>query len=268
MSQTLNLFLKIVVLAGLGAMFYVKIVTNTLGFYINQRFAWLSYVAVLILLSLALTMIYRLVERRSAQRAASFDERHDDVPIELRRKNTSKHSHSHSHSHELTWLGIAIISLPMLVGLLVPARPLSSGAIASRGIGLTAPNRPGSVAQIQRSASGPKNIIDWLREFSRDADLSNVVGKEADVIGFVYRDPRSKSNEFWVSRFAISCCVADASAIGLLVQTDEAASLKNDSWVHVKGKFAMGEFAGEKVPIIIGEKVEPTQQPTQPYLYF
>jgi putative membrane protein len=243
--------LKTVVLGGLGLMFYSKISDGTLAFYINQRFAWLVFTAVLILAVLALTLVYRL---RNQGHGHAFVEIED--------------AHEHQHrQHRLAWVGIAILAIPMLLGLTVPARPLGASAVNSRGIGLTAPNRPGSQAQPQLATSGPKNILDWLREFSHDADPAAVKGQAVDVIGFVYRDPRNAANQFWVSRFAISCCVADASAVGLLVQSDATGSLKNDSWVHVTGKLDVGEFAGEKVPVIIPVKIEPTDQPENPYLY-
>ncbi|MGQ9814144.1 MAG: TIGR03943 family putative permease subunit, partial [Candidatus Roseilinea sp.] len=101
----------------------------------------------------------------------------------------------------------------------------------------------------------------------RQSDPAAFVGQEVDVIGFVYRDPRNASNQFWVSRFVVSCCVADASAIGLLVQADQASTLTLDSWVRVTGRLGLGEFAGERLPVIVPDTIEPTEQPEHPYLY-
>ncbi|NJM41676.1 MAG: TIGR03943 family protein [Anaerolineae bacterium] len=256
MSIKLENLLKAAVLAASGLMFYAKISSGTLAFYISQRFAWLSLVAVLLFVVLALTMAYRLVEgkRQKAEGGISIEQ----LPI----------ANSQSTSHARTTpLGLAILAIPALLGLLVPARPLSASAIESRGIGLSAPVRPGVTIQAVRPQNGPKSILDWLRDFSRTEDLAKFNGQQADVIGFVYRDPRSNENEFWVSRFAVSCCVADATALGLLVQTSEANTLKTDSWVRVTGKLQLGEFAGEKMPMLVAEKIEPAQQPNQPYLY-
>ena len=86
-------------------------------------------------------------------------------------------------------------------------------------------------------------------------------------IGFVYRDIRLEEGQFMVARFAISCCVADASAIGVIVQWPKAAALAQDSWVHVKGKFAIQTFDGQRTPILVADNVEPTNQPARPYLY-
>ena len=240
----LETILKAVILGGLGLMFYSKITDGTLSFYINQRFAWLSFVAVLILSALALTLVYRLIEARGRGEGEE-----------------------HEHTHGVSWGGVGIMAIPLLLGLLVPARPLGASAVNSRGIGLSAPQRAGSITQAQRAVTGPKNILDWLRDFAQNPDPAAFNGQAVDVIGFVYRDPRNAAEQIWVSRFAITCCVADASAVGLLVQTSQAASFTNDSWIHVTGKLMAGQFAGESVPVIIPDKIEPAQQPENPYLY-
>lgn len=259
MSPRVEYLLRAIVLAASGLMFYAKISDGTLAFYINQRFAWLSLVAVIIYFTLAMTMVYKASAYRRDRPLNELAE-FDVIPLQAR-------SSRRVSAHRASWLALGLLILPALFGFFTPARPLGASAIESRGIGLMAPDRTGTVTQAQRIATGPKNILDWLREFSRAADLSVFEGKEADVIGFVYKDPRAKPDEFWVSRFAVSCCVADATALGLLVQTAEADALETDSWVRVVGKFKVGDFAGERIPVIVAERVEPTAQPAQPYLY-
>ena len=247
MSKQIENILKGIILALSGLMFYAKISDGTLNFYINQRFAWLSFVAVLLFLALALTMLYRLIERRPVLA----------TPVAALT----------AHGNNISPISLAILVIPALLGLLVPARPLGASAISSKGIGLIAPDAP-QVTQVRRPVNGTRNILDWLREFQHESDpASTFKGQAVDVVGFVYRDGRSGENQFWVSRFAVSCCVADAAALGLLVQTDQAKSLKTDTWVRVTGKLSAAEFAGEKLPAIVPEKIEPVAQPDQPYLY-
>ena len=262
MNTRLDNLLKAGVFTASGLMLYAKISDGTLAFYINQRFAWLTLLGVILFFAMALTMVYRALQTRTTTALPAQIE--EGAELQLVRANMRQQQ---DHSHRASWLAVLLLSLPVVLGFFTPARPLGAGAIESRGIGLTAPERPGSVTQAERVATGPKNILDWLRDFSRDSDPAAFAGKEADVIGFVYRDPRSGENQFWVSRFTVSCCVADALAIGLLVQTDTAKSLQADSWVRVTGKFGVGDFAGEKIPVLVADKVEPTQQPSQPYLY-
>jgi uncharacterized repeat protein (TIGR03943 family) len=235
------------VLAALGAMFYAKISTGTLAFYINNRFAWLSFAAVLIFALLALTVAYRLFETPDKTgRPAMIDAAHGS----------------------LSWRGLILVAIPALLGILAPARPLGADAIGTRGIGLAAPSAPGAVTSLKRENTGPRNILDWLRDFSQDADpAAKFNGQTVDVIGFVYRDERVSARQFWVSRFAVSCCVADANALGLLVQSDKASGLKTDSWVRVTGKFSAGQFAGESLPVIDAIDIQPIAEPAQPYLY-
>lgn len=243
-NPAVQTFLKAVLLAGLALMLYSKFSSGALAFYINQRFAWLALVGVLILAALALTMAHRLIEQRAGMAQAIG-----------------------GHGHRLSWPAVILISIPILTGVLVPARPLGASAIASRGIGLSAPGAAGGNPVVAQRATGPKNILDWLREFSRQADPAAFAGQQVDVIGFVYRDSRNTNDQFWVSRFAVSCCVADATAIGLLVQSDQAGNLTNDRWVRVTGRLGVGEFAGERLPVILPDMIEPVEQPEHPYLY-
>jgi putative membrane protein len=87
------------------------------------------------------------------------------------------------------------------------------------------------------------------------------------VIGFVYRDPRFAENQFMVARFTITCCVADALAIGLVTEADDAADLPDDSWVRVEGTFAEGTLDGDAMPVLVAETVTPIEPPEHPYLY-
>jgi uncharacterized repeat protein (TIGR03943 family) len=256
--RRLETFLKAVVLAGLGAMLLLKITSGTLNFYINERFSWLTFVALALLGIFGLMLLLRLWENRAFLRFRACKGESEpagtEVPLVTRRER-------------LSWSGIAIIAIPMLLGLLVPARPLGASAVGTQGMGNTTSVRPGNTTTLQRAASGPKNILDWLHDFARNSDANAYAGQAVDVVGFVYKDPRDAADEFWVSRFAITCCVADASAVGLLVKTTDAGALKADSWVQVSGKFSVGEFAGQQMPVIIPDKLTPTSQPDNPYLY-
>lgn len=244
MNKRLETFVKAALLGGLSLMFYQKIASGALGFYINARFAWLSLVAVVLFAALALTLVYRLAQQRQSAGAYELA----------------------SPQMRLGWPVVALLAVPLALGLLIPARPLGAGAVTTRGVGLIAPNAAAGSA-LERPRTGPKNILDWLRDFSKAGDVRSLVGQPVDVVGFVYRDPRAARDQFWVSRFTVSCCVADASAIGLLVQADAGFDAKNDQWVRVVGKLGTGEFAGETIPVVLPEKIEPVDAPPQPYLY-
>ena len=257
MNETLSTMIKSAVLVGTGLMLYAKISAGTLTYYINPRFVWLPYVALLIVISLALAMVYQLINRPKLALATAHDHTHDHT-----------HDHDHDHTHNTSWLTIALLMIPVLFGLLAPTKPLGSGALGSRGLGQSAPAREAaSSLRLAAPAKGEKNIMDWLREFSRSSNLNSFVGQPVDVIGFVYKDPKAGAGRFWVARFTVSCCVADASAIGMLVLSDNTVKdLQNDQWVRVTGKITVGDFDGEQVPVIAANKIELTVTPDNPYL--
>jgi uncharacterized repeat protein (TIGR03943 family) len=240
--------LKALVLAASGLMLYQKVSSGTVAFYINRRFEWLVLAGALIYLALALTLLYRLVT--PAHKALT---RQDAEPAQ---------------SSLTSWSAVLILALPALIGAVAPARLLGASAIKSRGIRLqSAPASAGGVT-IERASTGPRTILDWLREFNTNGDPATRSGQQVDVIGFVYRDdPRFSDRQFVVSRFAVTCCVADASALGLIVETDELDAFKQDQWVRVVGRLSTGQFANETVPVIKAERIEAAEQPAEPYLY-
>jgi uncharacterized repeat protein (TIGR03943 family) len=157
--------------------------------------------------------------------------------------------------------------VPVVFGLLAPTKPLGASALGTRGISQEAPVREAGTIKLSTPSKTDKNILDWLRDFSRTKDLNTFNGQTADVIGFVYNDPKAGAGRFWVARFTVSCCVADANAIGMLVQTHTSPNdLQTDQWVRVVGKIAIVEFDGEQMPIIVASKIEPTVMPENPYL--
>ncbi|MBK8619249.1 MAG: hypothetical protein IPN96_19550 [Anaerolineales bacterium] len=87
------------------------------------------------------------------------------------------------------------------------------------------------------------------------------------MIGFVYFDESLGKNQFFVSRFVVSCCAAEwfCDCNGWRM----AASLhdKQDSWVLVKGTIKSITINGQTVPLILAESVQAVPAPEQPYLF-
>jgi len=241
----MNRLVKTLILFLLGAFLFVRVVDGTVLYYINQRFVLLTWLAAGGFVLVAAS--YYLVSGR--------------------------HRHAHDHEHgELTWVGALIVALPLLLGWLVPPRPLGAAAIGNREINLGSLGSLSSIAPPQAGetmglVAGEKNILDWLNDFQRSSNPADFAGQEAHLIGFVYRDGRFADNTFMVARFTVSCCVADAAPVGLIVQWPDAASLPADQWVDVTGHFSVGTFAGQQIPILVADAITLTEPPAQPYLY-
>lgn len=232
-------------LIGLALFLLSRLYNGTLYFYINRRFVWLTVLAAVGLLLIADSYRHRPAPSQP----------HGDA----------------GHHHTLSWGGLLLVILPIALGLLVPAKPLGAAAMETREVSLAslAPAAsPGSSTVLLTTDEGERTILDWVVAFSENPNPAAFAGEEAHVIGFVYRDERCNADIFMVSRFIVTCCVAHATPVGLIVRYPDATALVQDQWVEVRGHFEPGEFGGEQVPILVAETITPTGPPNQPYLYY
>lgn len=251
MSQRTYKTLQALILAALGIFLLQKIWSGTLYWYISNRFLLLTLGAAIALLVLAQTI---LPKRKPEE--ADGDHRRDEPD----------HDHRDGDAHPI-W-GLIVVALPVLLGMIVPAKPLGAAAIANKGINTSAPLVAASGQSVNLDlAPTSRSILDWIRAINYASDPSSLNGQPADVIGFVYQDSRLGNDQFLVGRFTISCCVADALAIGMVVKWPEATSLAANSWVRVRGPVDSMTLDGQRMPRILAESVESVPEPSQPYLY-
>jgi len=259
--------LKALLLLGMGLFLFTRLTNGSLYFYINQRFAGLTLLAVLGLLIVGFS--YQFGRQNQT----------DDDASEPAHANCDRHAHDdhahdhhldgHHHHHSLAWGGALLVALPILLGLFVPPRPLGASALQNREVSVGASNRssmPAAVRNAGEKSNLDRNILDWVYEF-QTAELEQFVDEEAEVVGFVFRDERFGEEEFLISRYVVSCCVADAAYVGLVVRWPDAPALETDQWVRVRGRFAMGQLEEEPLPVLVADEVTPTEMPNQPYLY-
>jgi len=223
------------ILLGMGGYLCLLLLTGNINHYINERFAWLAALAAL------LFAVLGLVALRSRLQAAA-----------------------HSEPIQTSWDSLLICSLPLLLGIFIPSRALGIEAI-NGGISLS-PVGVSSAASFTRDPLD-RNILDWLREFDRALSPAAFDGTAADVVGFVYREPSYPEDTFMLSRFTMSCCVADAFPVGMPVQVAGAGSYAAGEWLRVGGGLQARDFDGQRMPVLVADTVEPVPQPAQPYLY-
>lgn len=226
---------KSLILFGMGIYLAVLIFTGNLANYINLRFAWLAFVGTALLFLLGLVNFYACLNPRRA----------------------------HSH-HQISWDNLLVVAFPLLIALLIPSRSLGVEAV-SGGIGLS----PVGVERASALTRNPldRNILDWLRAFNRASTPASYNRQPVDVSGFIYREPSMGEDEFMVSRFTMSCCVADAYPIGMPVRSGEAGEFATGAWVRVRGEVLADLFQGEFAPMILADAIALIEEPAQPYLY-
>jgi putative membrane protein len=161
-----------------------------------------------------------------------------------------------------------------LVALLVPILAAATLAHASLG-SLAASNKLTSrgidPSALARLASRDARTVGFLQlnAAGRDAELSSELGLAAGrpvrLTGFVSSDP-GRAGPFELSRFYITCCVADAVPIGVHVSRDigRRPRLQKDDWLDVTGVLARGE----REWIVRALRIEHIDAPSNPYLSF
>lgn len=250
-----------------GLYFLDNMLSGRIYLYINERFGWLTWLGTITLLVLGAVNVVDLLKTRPEPEHAHAG--HDHAGHEHHHHDNHEHSdHDHSgHDHAPTWTKLAIVGVPLIIGLVIPAKPLGAAAVQNSGVSTGFSSGGATTTQLS-VASTERNVLDWVRAFNGTADVKTFDGQKADLIGFVYRDIRfDEKTHFMVARFAISCCVADASAIGVIVQTTDAAKWQQDGWVHVRGKFQAQMIEDRQTPVLIADSVEQVAQPDHPYLY-
>jgi putative membrane protein len=254
--DTLRAWIRATILAATGLYLLYLAAGGTVTRYIAERFVWLTWFAAVMFLLLAVLSVMVLV-RRSPESA--HDHEHHDHAHSL--------TDSRLSSHLRAWAGLGIVALPVLLGVLVPSNPLDSRAIEEQAVS-DLMSIQSSDSEVIQDDPMQRTVLDWLKVFSLSTDLNSFNGQQAEIVGFVYHDPQlDRANQFMVARFIVSCCVADAQPIGIVVEWSEAASLREDSWVRVNGIFEMRQLEGIDFPWLVAQTISLVDQPQNPYLY-
>jgi uncharacterized repeat protein (TIGR03943 family) len=168
---------------------------------------------------------------------------------------------------------VILISIPVITSSLFSTNVLGASIASKRSISYSENIVKKHAKKIKVKNNGSKFIkVDDLMYGHIISDVQDsvdhYVGKKISFNGFVYRDKQTTKNQVYVSRFAITCCVADAQVFGLMVEGDQVSAFKNDQWVKVTGtihKVKLGKFYK---PIIQLEKLEEIKPLKDPYVYF
>ncbi|HWC32405.1 MAG TPA: TIGR03943 family protein [Actinomycetota bacterium] len=155
--------------------------------------------------------------------------------------------------------GFAVVALPAVLVLALPPTSLSSFAASRRSASA------GFVSTTGDPSSGDITLVDvasadWSTEGQRA--LVRRAGEQVSFVGFVTERPGLPADEFYLTRFIVSCCVADALSVQVRVVEAPPGRFQQDQWVRVDG--AIYPVAGEV--IVAATNVEPVPEPADPYL--
>lgn len=171
------------------------------------------------------------------------------------------HGHDHSHGPRIAWF----LAVPLFAILLIAPPPLGSFAANRQGGIVVAPTSVWPELPDAVDGAVPLDLGDYASRALYDTDLS-LAGETVRLVGF---SSGSIDGGFTLTRFVLSCCAADGTAINIAVLTDQPAPA-TDQWVEVVGRWRNrdGHLIGEPTaepPILEAESVIAVPAPDQPY---
>jgi putative membrane protein len=156
---------------------------------------------------------------------------------------------------------LGAIVMPVVLTVALPPTSLGSYA-ASRRSSFVSSGYTSSAADIESGELSLVDVAGALRSREAMRALVKRAGSEVSFVGFIARDPGMPADEFMLSRFLVSCCVADALSVQVRIVGAPPGQLAEDDWVRVTG--AMYPLGREV--IVDASEVEPVGRPKRPYL--
>ncbi len=151
--------------------------------------------------------------------------------------------------------------LPVILVLALPPATLTSYAASRRSSFV----RSGYSTSGGDIASGQLTLLDVAGAQTSKEGLQALVkraGSEVDFVGFVTRYASTPADEFLLTRFIITCCVADATIAQVRVVDAPPGKFQQDDWVEVTGKIYP---LGREI-LVDASKVVQVPRPARPYL--
>ena len=153
--------------------------------------------------------------------------------------------------------GLGIILLPVVAILVLPPTNLGSFAASRRqvvGGSFATTGEIGAEVSLEEVASAS-----WSPEARRA--LFTRAGSPVDFVGIVARRGGMPPDEFYLTRFIVSCCVADALGVQVRV-VGAPGGLAEDEWVRVRGTI----YPLKDDVLVAASSVQRVPRPDHPYL--
>ncbi|MDQ2087637.1 TIGR03943 family protein [Herbivorax sp. ANBcel31] len=245
--------LKSLILLGFAAFFLISVFNENYIFYVNPR-----YVTYIIYASIAKILISIFFLK--------------DIFRPVRRQKPNK-------------LNYLIFFIPLLMAFLIPGGTIETNSLHSFQMSTHAGAGSGdNEVEVNKEYSESTNskqqnimlqdgkiIMDdqsfmyWYDELY--INQRRYIGKEIEVVGFVFRMDDFNESEFVPARFIMTCCAADMQPGGFLCRYENASQFEDAEWVKVIGTVEQITFRDQPMPVIVAHSVEHTEKPDNEYVY-
>ncbi len=223
--------LDAVALGSWAAVFWFLIIADRTSLFLSSRTAWVVPTGAILL---TIGFVGRVASVRS------------ESPAPITRRGA--------------W-GVGLIVLPVIAVLALPPASLGSYAADRR----SAFSSGGISTSASDIAAGDLSLLDvagGLRSGEGVDALIERAGEDVDFTGFVTREAGAPADEFVLTRFLVSCCVADALSVSVRVVGAPPGGFKADDWVRVSGQM----YPLEREVIVDSTTIEAVERPKRPYL--
>lgn len=182
-----------------------------------------------------------------------------------------------------TVLAYGLISLPLITGFLLPYKDFGAMEAVKRGVSYATHHDHGHIEDHQLcNEKIDHKISDIIQLPALNLENNNFgsymtaitmypqsfVGKTIELEGFIVEDDFHSTIQTVISRFIVTHCVADAHAVGLIIEHGDKLGIQQNTWIHLKGKLNIKEDGESFIPIIQVESWKEIDPPIEPYIYF
>ncbi len=218
------------VLAVWAAVFWYLLLTGRSSLYLSKRVEWVVPVGAILLTVIALG---RLLTARGGGEEGAVSRRYT--------------------------LGLSAVVLPAAALLVLPPQTLGSFAASQQSLanGYSAGSADLESGEVTLAAVAAAM---WSKDSQKM--LAERAGTEVSFVGFVDRREGMPADEFMLTRFLVSCCVADALGVSVRVVGAPPGKFQPDQWVRVTGAF----YSLGKESIVDASGIEAVPRPEDPYL--
>lgn len=165
----------------------------------------------------------------------------------------------------------ALLAIPLLIALAFPPRSLAAFSARQRGLqiaGVTTISNTTGVRRVSLSVDTRSfTMQDWVGALSAAPNPRDYTGKPVTVTGMVLHRPAGVPPGYtMVIRYQVTCCIADARPVGLVVKDTSHGGPADNQRVTVTGTMGAASQDGQKIAVVVPKTVK-TIKFGNPYIY-
>lgn len=220
-----------VVIAAWAVLFWTLALADRTGLYLSARTAWL------VPMGAVLTTV-----------------------AAIGRLATARTTHDEHLGQRDRWM-VAAVGLPVVLLLALPPATLGTYAAGRRASFSGA----GGLITPDDFEHGPLTMVHVASAQTSEEDLAKLrarAGEEVTLQGFVVRNADTPPDELLLTRFIVTCCVADATTAQVRVVNVPPGRYAEGDWLEVTGRI----YPIAREVVVAAEGVTPIAAPDSPYL--